>query len=346
MQSETIDIKNMKRIITGIAIVVLSVSYCLAQGTAGLIGENDKKILNHLDLSFTAGTTGLGFDFAAPIGNIVQVRAGYSIMPHFKYNMDFGIQVGDDPATSQTKFEKLSGMLTQLTGNKVDNHVTMEGRPRYYNFSLLIDVFPFKNNKHWHFTGGFFVGPSKVADAINSVGDMQSLMGVNIYNNIYDKVYRGEPLIKWNENDIYLDPAYEDKILSYGRMGIHVGDFNKDIYADVNGQSTLIHKKGDPYMMEPGEDGMVSADATANSFKPYIGFGYGGRLIKNNDKYKISFDCGVMFWGGKPDVITHDGVNLTQDLDNIWGDLDNYVKFAKKVTVFPELNLRISRTIF
>ncbi|MDO5447537.1 MAG: hypothetical protein Q4F34_07165, partial [Prevotellaceae bacterium] len=299
-----------------------------------------------LDLSFTLGTTGIGFDLAAPIGDYVQVRAGYSIMPRFNYDMDFGIQVGDDPATSQSKFEKLSGLLTQITGRPVDNKVTMQGRPTYYNFNFLVDVFPFKNNKHWHFTAGFYLGPSKIADALNSIGDMQSLMAVNIYNNIYDKVYRGEPIITMNENDIYLDPAYEDKILSYGRMGIHIGDFNKDIYKEVDGQMVKVHSKGDPYMMEPDNEGTVNAEATANAFKPYVGFGYGGRLFKNNDKYKISFDCGAMFWGGSPDIVTHDGVNMAKDLTNIRGDVDDYVKLIKGVKVFPVVNLRISRTLF
>ena len=305
--------------------------------------------MNHLDLSLTAGTTGLGFDIAAPIGDYVQVRAGYSIMPRFKYDMDFGIQVGDDPKTSQSKFEKLSGLLTQITGNSVDNHVTMEGRPTYYNFSLLVDVYPFKNNKHWHFTGGFYLGPSKVADALNSIKDMQSLLAVNIYNNIYNKVSKGEPIIVMNENDVYLDPAYEEKILSYGRMGIHIGDYKNQFLTDEAGNPKLdangnpIHK---PYMMEPDNEGTVNAEATANAFKPYLGFGYGGRLFKKNDKYKVSFDCGAMFWGGTPDIVTHDGVNLTKDLINIRGDVNDYVHLIKGVKVFPVLNLRISRTLF
>lgn len=334
----------MKQLYSFLLLILMTCAPAFAQEESKTECKNG--LFNHLDLSFTLGTTGIGFDLAAPIGDYVQVRAGYSIMPRFNYDMDFGIQVGDDPATSQSKFEKLSGLLTQITGRPVDNKVTMQGRPTYYNFNFLVDVFPFKNNKHWHFTAGFYLGPSKIADALNSIGDMQSLMAVNIYNNIYDKVYRGEPIITMNENDIYLDPAYEDKILSYGRMGIHIGDFNKDIYKEVDGQMVKVHSKGDPYMMEPDNEGTVNAEATANAFKPYVGFGYGGRLFKNNDKYKISFDCGAMFWGGSPDIVTHDGVNMAKDLTNIRGDVDDYVKLIKGVKVFPVVNLRISRTLF
>ena len=183
--------------------------------------------------------------------------------------------------------------------------------------------------------------------SVTTIEYMQTLMAVNIYNVIYDKVQRGEPIISYNGNDIYLDPAYEDKVLNYGRMGIHVGDFKDQYVLNADGTTKLdangnpIHK---PYMMEPNSNGTVSANASANAFKPYLGFGYGGRLIKNNDKYHISVDCGAMFWGGTADVVTHDGVNLTKDLINIRGDVDDYVQLAKRVKVFPVLNLRVSRT--
>lgn len=331
----------MKRIIIGIIAFVFGLSVTLAQT------EQKSKLFSKFDIGVTLGTTGIGADISTPINEYLQVRAGFSIMPRFHYDMDFGIQVGDDPATSAEKFTKLSGLLTQLTGNPVDDHVTMVGRPYYSNFNFMVDVFPFKNNKHWHFTAGFFLGDTKVADAVNSIEYMQTLMAVNIYNVIYDKVQRGEPIISYNGNDIYLDPAYEDKVLNYGRMGIHVGDFKDQYVLNADGTTKLdangnpIHK---PYMMEPNSNGTVSANASANAFKPYLGFGYGGRLIKNNDKYHISVDCGAMFWGGTADVVTHDGVNLTKDLINIRGDVDDYVQLAKRVKVFPVLNLRVSRT--
>lgn len=40
-----------------------------------------------------------------------------------------------------------------------------------------------------------------------------------------------------------------------------------------------------------------------NSFRPYLGFGYGGRLFKKKDDFRISFDAGVMFWGGTPQIL-------------------------------------------
>ena len=50
--------------------------------------------------------------------------------------------------------------------------------------NLLVDVFPFKNNKHWHFTAGFYWGNSTIGKAYNTTEDMPSLVAVGIYNNM------------------------------------------------------------------------------------------------------------------------------------------------------------------
>ena len=72
----------------------------------------------------------------------------------------------------------------------------------------------------------------------------------------------------------------------------------------------------------------------------------GGRLLKNDDRYNISFDAGLMFWGGTPDIITHDGTNLSKDVINIGGKVGDYVDLIKGVKAFPVLNLRITRRLF
>lgn len=327
------------------------------------------KAFNHLDVSFTAGTTGLGFDLAMPIGDYVQVRTGLDFMPHFKKNMDFGIQVGEDPAQSQSKFNRLQGMLSTLTGYSVDNTITMEGHPTFWNWKLLVDVFPFKENKHWHVTAGFYLGPAHIATAENIMADMPSLMAVGIYNNLYDKV-AASPVINdpyyfmdhtaaevlddisllqalgWQSPEalqqISLDPDNNpvknlyDRIYNYGKMSIHMGD-----YVERNADGTVR-----PYRMKPDANSMVSARIRVNRFKPYLGFGYGGRLIKNNDSYKVSFDCGLLFWGSTPSIVTHEGVDLAKDVENIGGKVGRYVDVISKFKVYPVLNFRISKRIF
>lgn len=322
--------------------------------------QSSKKFdaFNHLDLSLTAGTTGIGFDVASPVGDYVQLRTGFAVMPRFHKNMYFDIQVGDDEATSHNKFENLKTRLKDLIGQDISDQVTMIGRPTYYNFKLMVDVFPFKNNKNWHFTTGFYLGNEKIADCINDMSVCPSLTAVNIYNKLYDDIdnimdgvptklrivgqdieidMSGDfPHMIVNGKWIDLDPndnpikTLQYGLHVYGKMKIHVGDF----------------KDGTPYYMYPDENCTVSANGFANVFKPYLGFGYGGRLSKKSDKYFISFDCGAMFWGGSPDIITHEGVNITKDLVNIKGSVKDYVDLINAFKIMPVLNVRLTRRLF
>lgn len=320
--------------------------------------SDDLPFFNHLDVSVTLGTTGIGFDVATPVGNYVQLRAGYSFMPSFHKSMDFNVQVGANPENKydangnrvQTKFDKMTDVLKQVTGYQVDEVVEMIGMPTYNNLKVLVDVFPFQKDKRWHVTAGFFLGPSKIAKAYNATEAMPTLMAVSIYNTMRDrtltsyddyisgKTFLPEPLLiyKFSNGFIYelSDPRLIEllatRFKAYGRMGMHVGDYDD----------------GTPYLIEPGDDGMVRAEVKANAFKPYFGVGYGGRLLKHNDKLHIAFDLGAMFWGGSPHIVTHDGTDLTRDVSNISGKVGSYVRLAKKFKVFPVLDFRLVYNIF
>lgn len=321
-------------------IILLLVVICSGLMSSAQTSESQENgFFKHLDASLTVGSTGLGFDLASPMGEYAQLRAGFSFMPHIHYKMNFEVQVGDDASKSKSKFQTLSGLLKDMTGYQVDNSVDMIGVPTYYNFNLLVDVFPFKNNKHWHFTAGFYWGNSKIGKAYNTTEDMPSLVAVGIYNNMYDKAIRKESFvtINYNGNPIAItdDPELQDmlyeKFREYGRMGVWIGNHVSD---------------GSPYIVEPDENSMVKAEVRANAFKPYLGFGYGGRLFKGDDRYKISFDCGAMFWGGTPSILTHDGTDLAKDVEDVKWKVGDYVRLIKGVKAFPVLNIRITRTLF
>lgn len=315
----------------------------------------EHNIFQHLDISVTGGTSGIGIDVSSPIGEYVQLRAGYEFMPRFDKMLKFNLTVGGQPARQYdedgnripTKFDKMKEFLYQFTGYDVEDHADMVGKPTMNNFKLLVDVFPFEENRHWHFTGGFYWGPSQFALADNSTEAMVSLLSVGMYNSMYDKAVNNEPLIDMSElgyEGISIG-GYEilDKIVSLGRLGFSLGTFKHDI---LDRKGNIKHHAGEQYIVEPGEDGMVHVKAKSNSFKPYLGFGYGGNMLKKRDDWKVSFDCGAMFWGGTPNLYVHDGVNLTKDVENINGQVGTYVDLFKAFKVYPVLSFRITKRIF
>ena len=288
--------------------IVLSIAL-MAAFTGIKAQENSVKPFSHMDLGVTLGTTGIGFDVQMPVHDIVKLRAGFEFMPRFTYNMHFDVESFDSEGIpTGASLDRMSELLHGFTGYEVSQSVTMKGKPTMWNFKFLVDVYPFKN-KHWHVTAGFHWGPSKIAEAVNAQEDAPSLVAIGMYNHLWECAYYDEPI------------AVIEGIGKY-----------KDSEAT--------------YYMEPNENAMVYANAYTNSFKPYLGFGYEGRLIKGNDKYHIGFDAGAMFWGGTPSIITHDGTNLSKDVKDINGKIGTYVDLVKGFKVFPVLNLRITRTIF
>ena len=53
-------------------------------------------------------------------------------------------------------------------------------------------------------------------------------------------------------------------------------------------------------------------------------------------------ECGMLFWGS-PEVDCY-GTDLTKQ--HVKGNVGNYINLIKGVTIFPVVNLRISRRIF
>ena len=323
--------QKMKIIVLALALMGTTVLQAQAQ-------ENTTQMFNHLDLGVTLGTTGIGLDAAMPVGNYVKLRAGFEVMPRFNYDMHFDVESYGGESVTSDQFQRMAEVLNGLTGFEVDQNVTMKGKPTMWNFKFLVDIYPLKNNKHWHATVGFHWGPSKIAEAVNAIEDSPSLFAVGMYNHLYDVSYKdwilGEPtplIVTGSLGELSLDPRIESRIVEMGRMGIPIGTYKET---------------GETYYMEPDEHSMVSAEARTNSFKPYIGIGYEGRLLKGNDTYHIGFDAGMMFWGGTPSIITHDGTDLAKDVEDVRGKVGTYVDLVKGFKVFPVVNLRITRTIF
>ena len=280
------------------------------------------------------------------------------------------------------RFEKLNNLLYSMMGMKVENSVSVDGEPTFNNAKILVDVTPFRN-KRWHLTAGVYISGRRIAKAMNTPEATRSLVALNTYNQMYYKACADKPMIEYGDIWVHY-PEINQKILNYGEIRAYVGKFKHDVRAtepiyysysnidpiwglplketiiDKNGNEVeremvegtlrydvgdLVHKAGDSYRMLPDEECMVKANAYANAVKPYIGFGYGGFI----DKYKrtqLSVDCGVMFWGGRPSIVTHDGVDLVRDLYDHNESVGRYVKLVKALPVYPVVELKISQRLF
>lgn len=342
---------------------IIAIAFCLMPISgyaqwADPINTNEKKTLaekmnehgvfNTIEIAANIGTTGLGLEIASPMTEWAKLRAGVDWMPQFTIPMSFGLENYMDGQIND-KFDRVQGMMYEISGMTIDKKIEMESKPTMTTFRLLVDIYPFKNNRHWHFTAGFFLGGNSVGKSINKMQEMPSLLSLNMYNRFYEQ-YSDIPTENEEvfqeyimENQIsfpilgeqYIDPDpdspefqfYYNKIhtfQSYGRLGVHVGDY----------------KDGRPYMMMPDKDGTVSAKAKVNRFRPYVGFGYGGALSRDG-KWQASFDAGVQFWGGAPKVTTHDGTVLN-DLINLRGKVGTYMDLMKAIPVYPTIDFRIS----
>ena len=121
----------------------------------------------------------------------------------------------------------------------------------------------------------------------------------------------------------------DDAIKSYGRLTLYPGD------AD-----------GKPYMVDPAADGSVRISTKSNAIKPYLGFGYTGRLVGTRDDWKVSAELGFLFWGGTPSQRLLERTNLSKDVNDIPGTLGSSVDIIKALKVYPVLSVRFAKTIF
>ena len=100
--------------------------------------------------------------------------------------------------------------------------------------------------------------------------------------------------------------------------------------------------------IRPDENDLVKLRLQVNSFKPYVGLGF-GRPISSKHKVSAAFDLGVMFWG-KPKIKIYSPdedqwVRVTkEDIDD--EDFHDGVNKLEKFTVYPVLNFRIYYNVF
>lgn len=405
----------MKRLFALGAILLAGVINSFAQSTW------DEKF-KHLDLSISGGTTGIGFDLTTPVTKWMDIRAGGTFMPHVNVDANFIVTAGKIEGSEfieMGNFGKMSSFFKDFTGYEVRDNVTVNGHPTANNFTFMID---FKPAKNWHVSVGFLWGNAQFAEGINSIHDAVTLLGVGVYNHLYDNLsgmniptsisselydrmiesrdsWGDKPWMTIGDLDLNIDPEMSDeevrdysnkistalingmfngsmsaeeldwtlnnlnKIQNNGRAGVYVGKYKRSTYErdengevkkDENGNPVYARdaagnekRKGYPYIMIPGEDGTARVSIRTNRFKPYVGFGYGREIGgKHIPGLKLSFDAGMLIWGGSPKAIVHDGTDLVHDVEGIQHKLGDYVKTISSLKVYPVLSLRLTKRLF
>lgn len=262
----------------------------------------EKNILNHMDIGASVGTMGIGIDVAVPVGDYVRVRAGYNYMPAINFHSKYDIQtrggsIGNIISKISSIDKKLQDLNIDINSESLSeykalfdkfgaiepkDYVRMGMEPNLHQFKFLVDVMPFRNNKHWSFTAGFFVGPSDVGYSKNLSSETLLLDGINTYN----RLYANYP--EYGINGIYLhnnETPRDDPFYRYGLAGFNLGKFDDGMTA----------------MMVPGKDNTVRAEMKVSKFRPYLGFGYNTHLSKDK-KWNMNVDAGIMFLCGSPSV--------------------------------------------
>jgi len=130
--------KRTRPTIIALAMSLLAVP-AMAQEKADDLGY-----FNHLSAGLTLGTTGIGIDLTAPIGEYLELNAGYSFMPRLSYKTD---------------------VHYKRKGKERETEV--EGKLHMGDFKLLLNYFPFRGSS-FRLTGGFYIGKKELVSAENT----------------------------------------------------------------------------------------------------------------------------------------------------------------------------------
>lgn len=343
----------MKKILY-LIMLLPSVLYAQEKGKYDLVASH---AFQHMEIGATAGTPGVGIDVAMPLNKNLKLRAGFGFMPEIGDVMGFTMQsVGGKYVESSTasKTERLASILSDMIGNEhIDDVVDMERKVSYYNAKVILDWYPFRN-KHWHFSGGFYLGSKRIGKVHNTLAEGPTTTAIVMYNQMYDQIQGLDkyeyPVITVGNHSYELDPIAGKEVKEafnhYGRIAVQLGK-----YPD-----------GTPFYTEPDDNSIIKAEAIVNAFKPYVGVGYETRLGKEQ-RWTFGVDAGVMCWGTPhiyssgykyhADAETYeekieaiDQVCLVHDLVDTSGTVGRYINLIKKLPVLPVLEVKLTYNIW
>lgn len=132
--------------------IILTMMFTLALAKAQNADNiySDDGFLNHLSVGLNSGLTGAGIDVAMPVHKIITVRAGIS-----------GWNIGDikfkaiNTATEITQVQMVEDDAVRRA--QMVDKVELAVKPNFWNFYIMGEVHPFKNQP-FYFSAGLFFG--------------------------------------------------------------------------------------------------------------------------------------------------------------------------------------------
>ena len=174
----------MKHIIHNLTILIAMIF-----AATGAQAQNADKIhakdglFNHLSVGLNTGLTGAGIDVAMPVHKIVTVRAGIS-----------GWNIGDIKFKAINTASEITSMQMveedAIRRAQIVDKVELAANPNFWNFYLLGEVHPFKNQP-FYFSAGLFVGSQNFVHFRNTnEGALGFLYDANQKVEDYNRLYR------------------------------------------------------------------------------------------------------------------------------------------------------------
>lgn len=171
---------NIQRIII-LSAIIISASVAKAQNVDKLHAEEG--LFNHLSVGLSTGLTGTGIDVVMPVHKLVTVKAGFS-----------GWGVGDikfkaiNTATEITEMQMVEEDAVKRA--KMVDKVELAAKPKFWNFFVLGEVHPFKNQP-FYFTAGLFMGSQTFMHFRNTnEGALGFLYDANQKVEDYNRLYK------------------------------------------------------------------------------------------------------------------------------------------------------------
>lgn len=330
-----------------ITLLLLLVSVITIAQNPKLEDKTEYRPFSHIDAGFTIGSSGFGFDLASPMGQHFDLRVGFTFIPPVGFNHEYDIlRAGrDDEPTpeEEARMDKMCSLLQDLTSTKVDRNIEVEHKLFMYHGKILLDWYPFKN-RNFHITAGTFIGSSYVGYATSTPREGATLVGVNMYNSLYNQVIGLDeyeyPSISLGGQSIELDPIagqeVKDRLSSYGPMRLPMGIFKHDI---TDSDGNVICHEGEQHYITPNDEGVIRLEMKSHVVKPYAGVGYNA-YIGADKRWNLGFDLGIVILGQSPHVYSEDGICLTHDVVGIGGTPGKYIRIVNSFKVYPLLEFK------